>query len=160
MKNLFFSLFILLLFQGYSQKIRIKVLNEKDTTVYLIRYYGEKLYYADTAEMKNGQVVFEGTKQKPGIVGLFFPGQRYFEFIYNNEEVILETSSPDFIPNMKVKKSVENSLFIPYVNFIQTQRSELNKLTEKRSLLDKGNSEYKNLSDQIDKKNKDVDDIS
>ena len=158
MKNLFFSLFILLLFQGFSQKIRIKVLNEKDTTVYLIRYYGEKLYYADTAEMKNGQVVFEGSKQKPGIVGLFFPGQRYFEFIYNNEEVILETSSPDFIPNMKVKKSVENSLFIPYVNFIQTQRSELNKLTEKRSLLDKGNSEYKNLSDQIDKKNKDVDD--
>ena len=42
MKNLFFSLFILLLFQGYSQKIRIKVLNEKDTTVHLIRYYGEK----------------------------------------------------------------------------------------------------------------------
>ena len=62
MKNLFLSLFLLSLFQGFSQKIKIKVLNQKDTTVHLIRYYGEKLYYADTAEMKNGQVVFEGTQ--------------------------------------------------------------------------------------------------
>ena len=158
MKNLFLSLFLLSLFQGFSQKIKIKVLNQKDTTVHLIRYYGEKLYYADTAEMKNGQVVFEGSKQKPGIVGLFLPGQRYFEFIYNNEEVVLETSSPDFISTMKVKKSVENSLFIPYVNFIQTQRAELTKLTEKKSLLGKENPEFKNLSDQIDKMNKEVDD--
>ena len=89
MKNLFLSLFLLSLFQGFSQKIRIKVLNQKDTTVHLIRYYGEKLYYADTAEMKNGQVVFEGSKQKPGIVGLFLPGQRYFEFIYNIDPVII-----------------------------------------------------------------------
>ena len=158
MKNLFLSLFLLSLFQGFSQKIKIKVLNQKDTTVHLIRYYGEKLYYADTAEMKNGQVVFEGSKQKPGIVGLFLPGQKYFEFIYNNEEVVLETSSPDFISTMKVKKSVENSLFIPYVNFIQTQRAELTKLTEKKSLLGKENPEFKNLSDQIDKMNKEVDD--
>ena len=113
MKNLFLSLFILSLFQGFSQKIRIKVLNQKDTTVNLIRYYGEKLYYADTAEMKNGLVVFEGSKQKPGIVGLFLPGQKYFEFIYNNEEVVLETTYPDFLPKMKVKKSEENALFIP-----------------------------------------------
>ena len=158
MKNIFVSLFILFLFQGFSQKISIKVLNEKDTTVHLIRYYGEKLYYADTAEMKNGQVVFDGVKQKPGIFGLFLSGQRYFEFIYNNEDVILETSSPDFIPNMKVKKSNENSLFIPYVNFIQTQRAELTKLTEKKSLLGKENPEFKNLSDQIDKMNKEVED--
>ena len=158
MKNLFLSLFLLSLFQGFSQKIRIKVLNQKDTTVHLIRYYGEKLYYADTAEMKNGQVVFEGSKQKPGIVGLFLPGQKYFEFIYNNEEVVLETSSPDFVQNMKVKKSDENLLFIPYVNFIQTKKMDMNKLSEKRNLLGKENPEYKNLSDQIDKMNKEVED--
>ena len=156
MKNLFLSLFILFLFQGFSQKIRIKVLNQKDTTVNLIRYYGEKLYYADTAEMKNGLVVFEWSKQKPGIVGLFLPGQKYFEFIYNNEEVVLETTYPDFLPTMKVKKSEENALFIPYVNFIQSQRVEMNTLSEKRNALAKENPEYKILTDKINKMNKDV----
>jgi thiol-disulfide isomerase/thioredoxin len=158
MKNLFLSLFILSLFQGFSQKIRIKVLNQKDTTVNLIRYYGEKLYYADTAEMKNGLVVFEGSKQKPGIVGLFFPGQKYFEFISNNEEVFLETTYPDFLPTMKVKKSEENALFIPYVNFIQSQRVEMNTLSEKRNALAKENPEHKILTDKINKMNKDVED--
>ena len=52
MKNLFLSLFILCLFQGFSQKIRIKVLNQKDTTVNLIRYYGEKLYYTMLIQLR------------------------------------------------------------------------------------------------------------
>lgn len=157
MKNIFLIFLIFLSSQFFSQKIRIKVLNQKDTTVHLIRYYGEKLYYADTAEMKNGMVVFDGAKQKPGIVGLFLPGQKYFEFIYNNEDIILETSSPDFLANMKVKKSVENMLFIPYINFIQSQRIEMSALTEKRNALAKENPENKILSDKIDKMNKDVD---
>ena len=156
MKNIFFICLILFSSQLLSQKIKIKVLNIKDTTVHLIRYYGDKLYYADTAELKGGQVDFDGSKQKPGIVGLFLPGQKYFEFIYNNEDIILETTYPDFLPSMKVKKSVENALFIPYVNFIQTQRVEMTALSDKRNALAKENPEFKILTDKIDKMNKDV----
>ena len=108
--------------------------------------------------MKNGLVVFEGAKQKPGIVGLFLPGQKYFEFIYNNEEVVLETTYPDFLPTMKVKKSEENALFIPYVNFIQSQRVAMNTLSDKRNALVKENPEYKILTDKIEKMNKEVED--
>ena len=125
-------LFICLVNLANAQKIRIKVLGQKDTTVHLIKYYGQKLYYADTAEMKNGEVIFDGKKQVPGIVGLLLPGQKYFEFIYNNEEVQLETSFPDFMKNMKVKKSEENRVFVPYVNFITEKKVELNKLSEKK----------------------------
>ena len=109
-------LFMSLFYSAEAQKIRLKVTGQKDTTVYLIKYYGQKLFYADTAEMKNGEVVFEGKKQVPGIVGLLLPGQKYFEFIYNNEDVIMETAAPDFMKNMKVKKSEENRFFVPYVN--------------------------------------------
>jgi len=93
--NRFFSLFvaIVLLSQiSFAQKIKIKVLGQRDTTVHLIKYFGKGLYYADTAVIKNGEVVFNGAKQKPGILGLLLPGQQYFEFIYNNEEIWLETS--------------------------------------------------------------------
>ena len=76
----------------FSQKIRIKVTGQKDTTVHLIKYFGKGLYYADTAQLKNGEVIFNGSKQKPGILGLLLPGQQYFEFIFNNEELWLETA--------------------------------------------------------------------
>ena len=144
-----------------SQKIRIKVNGQKDTTVYLIKYFGQKLFYADTAEMKGGEVVFEGKKQQPGIVGLYLPGQRYFEFVYNNEDVQLETTGPDFMATMKVKKSVENTVFIPYVNFISGKKSNINKLAEERSKLknqDLKDPEYKKKSDQIDGINTEVED--
>jgi hypothetical protein len=106
---------------SFSQKIRIKVTGQKDTTVHLIKYFGKGLYYADTAQMKNGEVVFNGAKQKPGILGLLLPGQQYFEFIYNNEEIWLETTGSngsEYTKNLVVKKSEENKVFIPYVNFI------------------------------------------
>ena len=156
MKKIFFALLVLTGMNLSAQKIRIKVLGQKDTTVHLIKYYGQKLFYADTAEMKNGEVVFDGKKQKPGIVGLFLPGQKYFEFIYNNEDVQLETAAPDFMINMKVKKSEENKVFVPYVNFITSKKTEANKLVEQRGKLKKEDLEYKKLTDKIDAINKEV----
>ena len=148
---------VLLSFAGNAQKIRIKVTGQKDTTVFLIKYFGSKLFYADTADMKAGEVVFDGKKQKPGVVGLYLPGQRYFEFIYNNEEVQLETQGPDFVKNMKVKKSEENKVFIPYVNYLGEKKTEVNRLLEERGKIkDKESAEFKKLTEQIDGLNKDV----
>jgi thiol-disulfide isomerase/thioredoxin len=157
MKKIFFGLMILAGMNVTAQKIRVKVVGQKDTTVHLIKYYGQKLFYADTAEMKNGEVVFDGKKQKAGIVGLLLPGQKYFEFIYNNEEIQLETTAPEFMPNMKVKKSEENKVFIPYVNFISNRKTEAGKLGEQRGKLKKEDPEYKKITEKIDAINKEVD---
>lgn len=157
MKKIFFGLMILAGMNVTAQKIRVKVIGQKDTTVHLIKYYGQKLFYADTAEMKNGEVVFDGKKQKAGIVGLLLPGQKYFEFIYNNEEIQLETTAPEFMPNMKVKKSEENKVFIPYVNFISNRKTEAGKLGEQRGKLKKEDPEYKKITEKIDAINKEVD---
>lgn len=150
MKQLIVLAFIALSLTGYSQKIKIKVTGEKDTTVFLIKYYGKNLLYADTAEMKNGLVEFNGKKQKPGIVGLLLPGQRYFEFIYNNEEIQLETQAPDFMKNMKIKKSVENTIFNDYIDFISTQRSTVNEYVSKRDQFQNEDPAYISWVNKID----------
>ena len=150
MKQLIVFAFIALSFTGYSQKIKIKVPGEKDTTVFLIKYYGKNLLYADTAEMKNGLVEFDGKKQKPGIVGLLLPGQRYFEFIYNNEEIQLETKGPDFMKNMKVKKSAENTIFNDYIEFISAQRSTVNEYVSRRDQFNKEDPAFKTWGNRID----------
>ena len=34
---------------SFGQKLKFKVVGQKDTTVFLVKYYGKGLYYADTA---------------------------------------------------------------------------------------------------------------
>jgi len=157
MRHLLFAFISIIALQSQAQKISLKVQDQKDTTVYLIKYFGSKLFYADTAEMKNGLVVFDGAKQKPGIVGLFLPGQRYFEFVYNNEDILLETKGPDFMANMVIKKSEENKVFIPYVKFISSKKADIAKLSEERGKLKPEDAQYKALSTQIEALNKEVD---
>ena len=85
-KKMFLSFSFLTLFSiTYAQKIKLKITGEKDTTVFLVKYYGKGMYYADTAEIKKGLVEFDCAKQKPGVMAILLPGQRYFDFIFNNE---------------------------------------------------------------------------
>lgn len=156
MKNIFILLSVLLGTGVYGQKLKFKVDGQKDTTVFLIKYVGKNLYYADTAEMKGGYVEYNGGKQQPGILGVLFPGQKFFEFVYNKEEVHLETGGDDFVKNMKVKKSEENKVFISYVQFIQEKKKLVGELTEKRSKLKDEDPEFKSMSNQIDALNKEV----
>jgi hypothetical protein len=67
MKSILILTFALITSFSFGQKLKFKVANQKDTTVFLVKYFGQKLYYADTAEMKGGYVEFDGKKQQPGI---------------------------------------------------------------------------------------------
>jgi thiol-disulfide isomerase/thioredoxin len=148
-----------LLFASFSfgQKLKFKVTGQKDTTVHLVKYFGKGLYYADTAEIKGGFVEFDGAKQQPGILGLLLPNQKFFEFVYNKEEVQMETagtSGPEFIANMKVKKSEENKVFVDYIRFVQDKKSESAKYADDRAKLAESDPKFKSLSSKIDSLNK------
>lgn len=151
MKYLFSTLLILFSCIGFSQKLHFKVEGVKDTTVFLCRYYGTKLFYADTAIMKGGVAEFKAKEDlKPGVLALLMPGQKYFEFIYNKEEINIETKAPDFVDNMLVKKSLENKLFVDYIKYLQTQRKVANGFSEKRKALKDTDPQSVKLGHQID----------
>ena len=157
MKNIFSLLFLTIALNfSFSQDLKFKINNQPDDTVHLIKYFGKGLYYADTARIINGNITFDGSKQKPGILGVLFRGNKYFEFIYNNEDVYIETQGPDFISNAKIHKSKENKIFIPYIQFIQNNKKKANSLTSKRNSLDKNSKEFKKLTDEINAINKTV----
>lgn len=137
MRNLLLAFIIIFIgFNCFSQQLKFKVIGIQDTTVHLVKYIGSKLYYADTAELKNSVVTFDGSKQSPGIMALLLPGQRYFEFIFNNEEVHIETKSPNYLENMIIKKSKENKLFLKYIRKIKESSQKGVELSEKRKALD------------------------
>ncbi|MBI1838601.1 MAG: redoxin domain-containing protein [Flavobacteriia bacterium] len=148
MRKILLLAIILISSISFSQKLKFKIIGQKDTTVHLVRYYGKNLYYADTALIKGGDVVFDGSKQKPGILAVLMPGQKYFEFIYNNEDVTIETSTTDFIQTMKVKKSEENKVFVTYMQYLAVKRKESSTTTEKEKL--------KAISDEVVQYQKDL----
>jgi thiol-disulfide isomerase/thioredoxin/predicted small integral membrane protein len=121
-----------------------------------VKYFGKNLFYADTAEIKNGFVEFDGSKQQPGIFAVFFPDQKYFEFIYNKEEVQMETIYPDFVGTIKVKKSEENTVFMDYIQFIGPKKTTANKLSEERSKLAPTDAKSIELGNQIEAINQEV----
>ena len=117
--------FLLLSCFSFGQKLKFKISGQKDTTVFLLRYEGKGLYYADTADVKNQFVEFDGSKQTDGILVVLLPGKKYFEFIYNKEEVQMEAEGPDFVKSMKIIKSEENKIFYKYLNLLAVKREEL-----------------------------------
>ena len=133
----------------FSQKLKFKIAGQKDTTINLIKYVGKGLFYADTAEIKNGIVEFDGSKQKPGILAVFLPDQKMLEFVYNKEDIYIETSLPDVMGSSVIKKSEENKVFHAYVKFMQAERMKANDFVEKRKNHDVDSEQYKKLSEQI-----------
>ena len=55
-KLLLLSILFLTVGASAQYNLKFKVNGLKDTTIFLARYLGDKLYYADTAESKNGLV--------------------------------------------------------------------------------------------------------
>jgi thiol-disulfide isomerase/thioredoxin len=121
-----------------------------------VKYVGKNLFYADTAQLKNGIAEFNGSKQTGGILALYINGQKPLDFIYNNEEVQIEVDLTDLFGSMIVKKSEENKVFVNYVRFITDKRTEVNKWSEERSKLSQEDSKYKELTDRMDATNKAV----
>ena len=134
--------FLLLSFFSFGQKLKFKISGQKDTTVFLLRYEGKGLYYADTADVKNQFVEFDGSKQTDGILVVLLPGKKYFEFIYNNEEVQMEAEGPDFVKSMKIIKSEENKIFYKYLNLLAVKREELSANNDTLSKLKRDSENY------------------
>ncbi|MGB0934372.1 MAG: DUF5106 domain-containing protein, partial [Lishizhenia sp.] len=157
-KYILFSLLVTQsIFTVVAQDLKFRIKGQPDGTINLVKYVGSKLYYADTADIINETVVFDGSKQEPGVMAVLLPGQKYFEFIYNNEEVSIETKHNNFVEPMVVKKSVENKLFIPYIQMIQSSRQQAELLTKQVDALPESATEKKKeLNEQISSISKSV----
>lgn len=160
MKYLLIALVTLVGYQSQAQEIRFKIEDQKkDTTVHLVKYFGKNLFYADTAEMVNGVVTFDGTKQKPGLLALYVPNQNLLEFVYNGEEDIdIRSKGANYMQNAEVKKSKENELFFGYVHMIGSRRPMADQYRKDQENHEEGSEEWQALQVKIDFLNKEVED--
>ena len=103
----------------------IEGLTEGDT-IYLANYYGNKMYYADTASVgKKGSFDFVSpTPDKGGKYGLVLPGNAFVEFIVTGEAVSLTADAADLPGSVEVQEGEDTRLFYDYLDFIQTMRDK------------------------------------
>lgn len=151
-KRLILATFLILsgLFVQAQNVLKFRINGAKDTTIFLANYYGNKLYYSDTAKCNaDGQLIFS-TKKKfdPGVYAVVLSG-KFFEIILNNEDVDIETDRSDLAGKVVVKESSENKIFYNYVAFINARRKEAEPLREQLKSLKKEDKEYKKVTDKL-----------
>ena len=154
-KLLLLSILFLTVGASAQYNLKFKVNGLKDTTIFLARYLGDKLYYADTAESKNGLVEFNNQFDE-GVYTLICPGPKWFEIILADKEIEMETSTSNFITNMKVKKSVNNKIFYDYIKFINQKKNEAKDKNEDKELMGRLDKEVKAYKKKLVGENKDL----
>ncbi len=150
---------IIFLMNGLSlkaQDIKFNVKGLKDTTIYMAKYFGKKMYYADTAVSKNGILKYDASKHPSGVYAVILPGQKYFEFIIDNEKIDMTvTDQNQLIEGMVVNKSKNNKIFYEYINFMSKNKKEVTKLNKQWSE-EKDEAKKEKLKQDIEALNKKV----
>lgn len=119
---------------GDLRKLDITISGAAGDTVYLANYYGNRLYYNDTAVADSkGRCLFNSRKgYKAGVYAVVVPGPKYFEMLVNEPEVVLSTDKADLHEKLTVKKSTENQVFFAYIRYLNERKKESEVLVEKR----------------------------
>ncbi len=134
MKNRILSIIALVLLSqlGYAQayKIEITVEGISDSIAYLGYHFGDQKYVRDTAKVKNGLAVFEGETPLDQGVYFFYTPSAYFEVLPDQQFFSLTTKAPDFIFNMEIENSVENTLFNNLQKFTVTRQRKAQELSD------------------------------
>ncbi len=150
MKKVIFLLVIMIAaVSSNAQNLKFKVEGMKDTTVFLAKYLGPKLYYADTAQSVKGVATFDGSKHQRGLYAVVIPGSQYFEFVHDNEVVDMYVGdSKDMIGTMKVNKSPSNKVFYDYIMFM-TQKKRKSTVIEGKYKETKDEKEKEKLLEEL-----------
>jgi thiol-disulfide isomerase/thioredoxin len=114
--------------KGYDIKIGVK--NLSNSKLILAYYYGDKQYVKDTFDIdaKGVCTIKADTALPAGIYLAVFPalGNKYFEFVVNEQRFALETDTTDLASDLKIlnNSSLENTLFYDDMKFLQKKRKE------------------------------------
>lgn len=142
-----------------KRRLQFHVQGIAKDTIHLANYYGNKLYYCDTAVADaKGTVVFQrAAGYKSGVYALVVPGPKYFEFLVNEPEVQMESDTAALNDHLVVKKSRENQLFVDYVRFLGSRKKEADEVGKQLEAISDpiGKAPYKKKLEALDKEIKD-----
>lgn len=125
--------------------LKIKVKGIKDSTCFLVYYFGDKQYSFDTAKAdKNGLLEFKGKKAAdPGMYMVVMNKRKLFDFLLvePNQHFSLETDTTDYNGHMEVNGSAENKLFFEYLNWLSAKQKDAEHLHNRYKVIKETNKD-------------------
>jgi thiol-disulfide isomerase/thioredoxin len=99
-----------------SYRLDFKIKGMPDMELRLIFYYGDRQVILDSGKTDaSGRITFMlDSQDEPGMYRLELTQQKGLDFVFNKEEVIIETDSGMGLENLVVLESIENKLFFDY----------------------------------------------
>lgn len=135
-KTFLYLLTALLSFSSMAQGYEIEVTAPQypNDTIYLVNYFGKRLYYADTAATnKKGVALFSGERTLPGgkySVMMKTGGTHLFEVLIAEQNFEMHCDTLDKVGLTTFKNSPTNQLYYDYINFISDKKKEVALLNE------------------------------
>lgn len=109
-----------------DRRIEFRITGAGKDTLYLANYYGNRLFYSDTAVAdENGTAVFERRGgYKAGLYALLI-GTKRIEFVVNEKLIVLASDSEDPNGKLTVVSSKENDLYRERARLMTGPNSEV-----------------------------------
>jgi thiol-disulfide isomerase/thioredoxin len=121
-----------LLSQGY--RIQVKLKDFPNDTVVIGHRFNASFVPKDTVVLdKQGNGVFTGTEPLPqGMYLIYLPNKNYFDLLIGkDQEFYVENDTLNFINNIIIKGSDENTAFYKYQQYLQTQSKKAREIQDK-----------------------------
>lgn len=125
----------------YSYELDITVKGLKDTSLYLVNYYGDRNYGVDSGKVdKNGRVVFKGDSLATGVFMIYCPGKLLFDIMVEDRFMTIKTDTINPIKNQVNSGSLGQKVFNDYQKYSQ-ELGEKNQFLMQKFEASKGNAE-------------------
>jgi peroxiredoxin len=117
MKNYYIIIIFIFCYNiSYPQLVKIKVENLNDKKATLSFLSGEKISFIDTiTSMNESEFHFSLDNNHSGIYRLSFNNNKWMDFIYDNEDIELETDANNILDSLKIIKSETNKFYYEFV---------------------------------------------
>jgi|WetSurMetagenome_2_1015567.scaffolds.fasta_scaffold17321_2 thiol-disulfide isomerase/thioredoxin len=117
MKNFVLTIILLLGVNfSFAQIITVKIENSNDKNTVLASLSGEKISFIDSISLNNRrEFEFKLEKHNSGIYRLTFNNKTWLDFIYDNEDIEIETDANNILDSLKVIKSKFNKIYYEFI---------------------------------------------
>jgi len=120
-----FILYILIYFTASSQTIDVTITNLNWGKAYLSSLSGEKISTIDSVESEdNGRFTFTMKEKHSGIYRLTFSKNKWFDIIYDKENIKITTDANAIIDSMRIDDSESNRLYYSFLKLNRQYKSK------------------------------------
>ncbi len=110
---------------AFPQTVAIKIKNLDDVKAILSSLEGEKLSTVDSIiSDKKGEFHFSLKDKHSGFYRLSFSKNKSLDFLYDNEEVEIETEESNIVDSLKVLKSESNKIYYDFVKLNKAYKAK------------------------------------